>query len=234
MDARTRTIIEMGRRSLAFFVDHKDQVPATLPALIRLRELLARADQLIIQQKSGLGEVRAATVDKRDMRKKLRRTYLPIFTRDGEAAAVERPELARKFELPREALPYLAFRSAVQAILTEAQNQQELLLRHGLVEPAAEVLAKGLADFDRAVERSEAGRRAHVGARAELTAISDELLLKVRQLDGLVRFVFANNAEGLAAWRSSSNIVGPARSSAPTGEGAAPPATPAGQVRPAA
>jgi len=129
----------------------------------------------------------------------------------AEAAGVERPELAKKLELPSEAMPYLAFRSAVQGILTEAQNEKELLARFGMVDPAPSSLAEALGQFDRAVERGLTGRRAHVGARAELTAIADEVLQQVRQLDGLIRFRFANDPESLAAWRSASNTIGPAR-----------------------
>ena len=211
MDARTRTILEMGRRALAFAEAHPEQSPADLPALSRLKEILARADVLIIQQRDGISEVRAATVEKREIRRRIRRTHLPHLSRVAEAAGIERPELAKKLALPSEALPYLAFRSAVQGILTEAQNEKELLARYGMVEPAPSSLGEALGLFDRAVARGVTGRRAHVGARAELEAIADEVLQQVRQLDGLIRFRFANNPEGLATWRSASNIVGPPR-----------------------
>ncbi len=97
----------------------------------------------------------------------------------AEAAGIERPELAKKLALPSEALPYLAFRSAVQGILTEAQNEKELLARFGMVEPAPSGLGEALGQFDRAVERGVSGRRAHVGARAELEAIADEVVQQV-------------------------------------------------------
>jgi len=211
MDARTRTILEMGKRALAFAEVHPEQSPANLPALSRLKEILARSDKLIMQQRDGISEVRAATGEKREIRRKIRRTHLPHLSRVAEAAGVERPELAKKLRLPSEALPYLAFRSAVQGILTEAQNEKELLARFGMVDPAPSALAEVLARFDRAVERGVNGRRAHVGARAELDVIADEVLQQVRQLDGLIRFRCANDAEALASWRSASNTIGPAR-----------------------
>jgi hypothetical protein len=213
----------MGKRALAFAEAHPDQVPGELPPLSRLKELLTRADALIIQQRDGISEVRAATLEKREIRRKIRRTHLPHMSRVAEAAGIERPELAKKLELPSEALPYLAFRSAVQGILTEAQNEKELLMRYGMVESAPVSLADALAQFDRAVERGVSGRRAHVGARAELEAIADEVLQQVRQLDGLIRFRFAKDAEALAAWRSASNTFGPARKAvdtAPVGKAA--------------
>jgi hypothetical protein len=211
MDSRVRRIVEMGKRAFAFFEAHQDPTLASVPALTRLKELLARADQLLLQQRDGISEVRAATAEKRELRRKIRRNHLFLFTRVAEAAAVERPELARKLELPDEALPYLAFRTAVQSILAEAQKEKELLLRYGLVEPALESLAGVAAQFDRAAERGLSGRRAHVGARGELDAIGDEIIQRVRQLDGLVRFKFAENAEARAAWASASNTIGPPR-----------------------
>jgi hypothetical protein len=226
MDGRTRRVVEMGKRVVAFFQDHSEQVPEDLPPLARLKEILARADQLMLQQRDGISEVRAATAEKRDLRRKIRRTHLPYFTRIAEAAGIERPELVKKFELPAAALPYLAFRSAVQGILAETQTQQELLARYGLVDPAPKSLADAVAQFDRAVERGDSGRRAHVGARAELGAIGDEILQRVRQLDGLARFRFAAETEALAAWRSASNTIGPARSSSTAADTDGPPATP--------
>src|SRR3954466_15093768 len=126
MDSRTRRIVELGKRVSSFFADHTDQVPGDLPPLARLNEILAKVEQLMIQQSDGIKEVRSATAQKQEWRRKIRRNHLPQFGRIGEGAGVERPELTKKLELPAEALPYLAFRSAVQAILAEAQNQMEL------------------------------------------------------------------------------------------------------------
>jgi hypothetical protein len=218
----------MGRRALAFAEAHPEQIPGSLPARSRLKEVLTRADELMIQQRDGISEVRAATAEKRVIRRKIRRSHLPLFARVAHAAGGERPELAEKLLPPSEGMPYLAFRSAVQGILTHAQNEKELLLRFGMVEPASASLAAVLGLLDRAIERGDSGRRAHVGARAELTAIANEVMEQVRQLDGLIRFTFANDPEALAAWGSARNIIGPPRS----GGGEAPPA--GGAVKPAA
>jgi hypothetical protein len=228
----------MGRRAFAFFAAHQDQTLASLPAVTRLKQLLDRADQLLLQQRDGIKEVRAATSEKRELRRKIRRNYLAYLARVAEAAAVERPELARKLELPSAALPYLAFRTAVQGIVSEARKEKELLLKHGLVEPALDALAALAAQFDGEVARGLDGRRAHVGARGELEAIGDEIIQQVRQLDGLARFKFAENAESRAAWRSASNTFGPPRSGGQPdgrtgGQSTHPPAQ-GGEAKPAA
>jgi hypothetical protein len=208
----------MGRRALAFFEAHQDKTLATLPAVTRLKQLLDRADQLLLQQRDGINEVRAATSEKRELRRKIRRNYLTYLARVAEAAAVERPELARKLELPSEALPYLAFQTAVHGMVSEAQKEKELLMKYGLVEPALDAIAGLAAQFDQEVDRGINGRRAHVGARGELNAIGDEIIQQVRQLDGLARFKFAEDAEARAAWRSSSNTFGPPQRGSGAGE----------------
>jgi len=225
---------------LAFFEAHQDQTLASLPAVTRLKQLLDRADQLLLQQRDGINEVRAATSEKRELRRKIRRNYLTYLARVAEAAAVERPELARKLELPSEALPYLAFQTAVHGMVSEAQKEKELLMKYGLVEPALDVLATLAAQFDREVDRGVNGRRGHVGARGELDATGDEIIQQVRQLDGLARFKFAENAEAQAAWRSASNTFGPTRGgggeAGTRGSKDVPPATPptTGEIKPAA
>ena len=204
----------MATRALEFSRAHPDQSPSYVAALSRLEASLARAEQLVIQQRDGFSEVRAATRQKENLRRTIRRTHLLHLSRVAEAAGLERPDLEQKFVLAPEATPYMAFRAAARGIATEAQNEKELLINHGLLEPVLESLNQALEQFDRAVERGTVGRRAHVGARAELKAIADEVVQVVRLMDGSNRFRFANDPESLAAWGSASNTFGPARSGA--------------------
>jgi hypothetical protein len=57
-----------------------------------------------------------------------------------------------------------------------------------------------------------AGRQAHVGARAELRAVADEIVQIVRVMDGLNRYRFKNDPNLLASWESASNVVAVPRS----------------------
>jgi hypothetical protein len=59
------------------------------------------------------------------------------------------------------------------------------------------------------VNEKHNGRAAHVGARAELDAVTSEIMLDVRQLDALNRFFFRNDAEALGAWKSARNVAWP-------------------------
>ena len=69
-----------------------------------------------------------------------------------------------------------------------------------------------LTQFEQAVEQGTAGRRTHVGASAELEALAEELVRVVRLMDGANRYRFADDADSLAGWESTSNVIGPPRS----------------------
>jgi hypothetical protein len=73
-------------------------------------------------------------------------------------------------------------------------------------------LAAGAAldKFEQTLNEKHNGRAAHVGARAELEAVTSEIMLIVRQLDALNRFRFRSDAESLAAWKSARDVAWPA------------------------
>ena len=81
--------------------------------------------------------------------------------------------------------------------------------------------------FEAALNEKHAGRTAHVGARAELNAVTAEVMQLVGQLDALNRFRFKKDAEAIGAWRSARNVAWPLND---RGEGA----PEGGTVRPAA
>ena len=211
MNAKTRRKLEMGTRVLNFSRVHPDASPGYAAALSRLEERLTRAQDLAAQQRDGILDVRAATVQKRDLRRLMRGTQLKHLARVAEVAARDVPELATKITLTPRPNTYLGFRTAARGMVAEAQTQKELLVKHGLVDTVLDSLVEALNQFDRAVEQGTDARRSHVGASAELDAVGDEIVQIVNVMDGLNRYRFAKDAESLAAWESSSNIFGPPR-----------------------
>ena len=231
MNAKTRRKIEMGTRALKFSRVHPDSSPGYAAAVASLEELLTRAVQLADRQRDGITDVRAATAKKRELRKTMRRTQLMHLARVARASR-EIPELAQKFALAPEATPYLAFRTVARGIVAEAQTHKELLVKHGLADTVLDSLVQTLNQFDQAIEQGTDGRRAHVGARAELDAVTDEVVQIVKVMDALNRFRFADDAEVLAEWGSDSNTFGPPH---PAGDKPAPATPPPGsEERPAA
>jgi hypothetical protein len=211
MKASVRRTIEMGKRVLNFSVAHPDPSPGYTAALERLQKAVAEADMLAARQEDGQNSRRAATGIKRTLRRKMRRTQLLQLARVAESAANEVPEIAEKFRLTREAVPYLAFRTAARGMLVEGQNQKELLVRHGLLSETLDDLAKLLDKFDLAVDQGTDARRAHVGASADLDALSEELTQVARLLDGINHTRFAEDPDALAQWLSVRNVIGPPR-----------------------
>jgi hypothetical protein len=76
MKSRTRRQIEAGRRALSFSLAHPDPSPGYATTLASLQELLARAEQLITLQRDRIAQVRGATLQKRKLRRIIRRTQL--------------------------------------------------------------------------------------------------------------------------------------------------------------
>lgn len=225
----------MGTRVLNFSRAHPDASPGYAAALSRLEDRLTRADLLATQQREGIFEVRAATARKRDLRRMMQRSQLVHVARVAKVAAKELPELAQKFVLAPDSAAYLAFRTAARSLAAEAQNQKEVLVKHGLADTVLESLVQSLDQFDQAVGQGTDGRRSHVGASAELNAVADEIVQIVKVMGGLNRFRFANDHEALAAWESASNTFGPVHSigSKPTPAPSEPPAAGA-EIKPAA
>ena len=76
----------------------------------------------------------------------------------------------------------------------------------GLSELALTDLKREVAEFEEAIEASQAGRRGHVGASADLDEVSGEVTGLVGILDGLNRHRFRNDSELEAAWESVSRV----------------------------
>ena len=70
-------------------------------------------------------------------------------------------------------------------------------------------LATAVGEYEQTLEATSAGRREHVGARADLKAIAAEISKQLRLLDKVVRYRFGDNPELMGAWESARNVVGP-------------------------
>ena len=127
----------------------------------------------------------------------------------AQGAARENPELAQKFVLRPENMPYLEFQAMARAMLAEAQANKELLVKYGLAETVLAGMDRNVKQFDLNIEQSTEARRGHVGASAELDAIGEQIVHLVNVMDGLNRDRFADTPEVLAEWTSARNVFGP-------------------------
>jgi hypothetical protein len=197
----------MGARALEFCRAHTEGSQGYAAALARLEERLGRAERLAAQQRDGVLQVRAATALKRELRVTLRRTHLQHLAGVAALAAREQPELGLKFVITRDVTSYQAFRTAAHGMAAAATANKELLVRHGLADLVLSSLSETLAQLDQAMDHAVEGRRAHIGASADLATVADEVVLVVKVMDGLNRLRFAQDPERLAAWESASSVV---------------------------
>jgi flagellar biosynthesis chaperone FliJ len=240
MNQRTEVRLIMGQRALEFSRANPSTSPGYATAVQQLEEQLARANQLVEEQRRGIEQVRTATLQKTRYKRALRRSHLAHFAGVAERAATEDPALAQKFDLPRIPTRGLPFRAAARSMVELVEQQKELLAKYGLVEESLQNARQTIDQLDQAVEHGAEGRRVHIGASASLEVVSNEVVRLVKILDGFNRFRFGEQANLLAGWIAAANIIGPPISggrsvSRSGGQGSAPGTAPeAGQVKPAA
>jgi hypothetical protein len=234
MLAKSRRKLDMGMRALEFTRQHPDSSPAFGAAVSRLQERLGRADDLARQQMDGRSAVHVATARKADLRRLMKETHLQHLTSVAVVASVEEPELVQKFLFPRDTNTYRGFQTAATGMAAEAESRKDLLLKHGMAEEVLSGLRVALDQFETVVEQGAAGRLAHVGATAELRAVSEEIVQIVKVMNGLVQVRFANRPELLAAWESASNVAATPKPEEKPSTGTASGGTAPSEVRPAA
>ena len=209
MNAMLRRRLERASRVRDFIRAHRTDGAGEAAALTRLEELVQRADALASQQRAGVVASRAATLQRDDLRRALLTKLLRYLAAVGAVAAKLHPELAALFRLPRTDASNQALLTAARGMLEQATAQKDLLVSQGMSDTLLPDLAAALADFEKTLEATRAGRRDHVGASADLQVVTHDIAEQVRVLDGLVRYRFGNNAELMAAWASARNVLGP-------------------------
>ena len=202
----------------------------------QLEEGITRMQTLAKQQQEGVATAHASTVRRRALRRRVHHELLRHLVTVAGVAAAEQPAMADQFDLPDGNETNEVFRTLARRLLEKGLAQKDLLAKHGLAEKLLEDLGAAVDELDASVTASNEGRREHVGARAELRAMSDELMVLVEMLDGVNRYRFSGNAELQAAWRSARKVVvGPRAAEAATeAPQAVAPQAASGDVRPAA
>lgn len=228
MNKAVRRRLEMAMRARDFSRAHPSADANYAPVLARLEDRVTRLQTLAKQQQGGFLARRSSAERRRGLRRRLQHELLRHLVTVAQVAAEEEPALAEKFRLPATNGPNETFRSLARGMLEQGQAQRELLVRHGLADRLLEDLSEAVDQFDASVAETNQGRRDHVGARAEMDAVSDEVMRLVELLDGLNRYRFVGQAELLAAWGSARRVVAGPR----TGSKEEPPR--AGEEKPAA
>jgi hypothetical protein len=208
MNFSIRRKLDMAARARDFCRTHTDQNPGYTAAVTRLDERLVRANALAQQQLSGQLAVSGAVVNREQLREEIYKT-LGLLAGLARPAAHEEVELTVGFVRPRANSSHQAFLTGARVSAANASAHRDLLVRYGMPETFLDELGAALDSFEQALNDKHNGRAAHVGARAELAAVTSEIMLIIRQLDALNRFRFRNDAELLAAWKSARDVAWP-------------------------
>jgi len=228
MNARTRRQLDMGDKALNFSVAYPDPGPGYASALTSLEQRLARAKQLVETQQQGINQRKAANHRKSELRRQMRQGQLRHLARVAKVAARETNELEGKLVLQSQPRSFRSFRGVAGTMLAEAQTDKGLLVKYGLADSVLDSLVQSLGEFDRMVTVSTEAFRAHVGARAELDVLGEEVVDFVGVMDALNRVRFAKVHAVLEEWEAVSNVIG----HTPSTDEPQPPVT--GAERPAA
>ena len=209
MNAQLRRRLEMAARVRDFLrAQQMDGVGQGL-GLAKLEELLERAENLATKQRSGVAVERSAAKERQEIRHALQPKILGYLSVVGAVAAKQNVELEVQFRMPPANATHQALLTMSRAILEKATAQKELLVKLGMSENVLEELGTALGQYEQTLEATSAGRREHVGARADLKAVAAEISKQLRLLDKVVRYRFGGNPELMGAWDSARNVAGP-------------------------
>src|ERR1041384_2961448 len=198
MRAVVRRILAMAVRVLDFIRANPSTDPSYVAVVSRLGGRLKGADQPAAQERDGLLEERNATARRLELRRTMLHDQLRHLAHVAGLATKERPDLAGRFALPLGNAPHKTFFTAASAMLARAIQETDLFVGLGLGDTFLDDLARNVAEFDEVTTRAHEGRRQHVGARADLDAVPEEIRDRVVVLDGLNRARFRDDADLLA------------------------------------
>lgn len=215
MNKEVRRKLDMAGRVRDFSRLHMSEDPSYAAVLTSFETHHARAEALATQQRAGHITSRAATARRMEIRRTLHENLLPYLVRVGQVVAKTTPEVGQRFEMPTARLNNAAYRTAARAMFDEATAARDRFIAGGMTELFLTDLGEVLDQYDTAVEEAREARIGHIGARAELEAVTEELMELVALLDGLNRYRFRNNAELSAAWVSARNVIGGRQSRSP-------------------
>jgi hypothetical protein len=227
MDTRIRKQLERATRVAEFSREYPSDVAGYEAALARLEERLARADTVAKQFAGGRLARTAAVAERQQLRQGLTAglQLLAGIARTAGQEAIGAPIMIR---YPGPKQNQHEFLGGARLAVETAREREELLVKFGLPAEHLAELAAGLDEFAGFLSRRNEAGRSSVAARAELRAVTKEILSVVRQLHSINRFRFRQDPAALAAWSTSADIrVGP-RKPAVTTQGEAPLALPPG------
>ncbi len=232
MNGQDRRTIQMGTSADTFSDANPDTDAGYVAAAAKLKGLVKGALDAATAQRQGTVAKHNASEQKEQLRRAMLSGPIAHLSHVGKVAAREEPGFGNSYRFRPTAKTYLAFQTAARDMLADAQAHREVLVKHGLAESVLEQFGQLLAQFDAAFAQGDAARTLHIGATADLRALSAQIREIVRVMDGRNRQRFQGDAQLLASWIAARTIVGTPRGTTVQESEGQKPAE--GEVRPAA
>ena len=192
-----------------FAAAHPFTEPAHAALVARFGTVLDLAKAAAVGEQRGRLVSRAATRHRKEVRRELV-SALRYLSQVGEMAAADAPNLASRFPAASIRLANATLLARATTALTLAEEQLEVLGKHGLAPSQVDEFTTLVSRFDAATREALGGRSEHIAARGALAQATDELMDLLRLLDTLYQNRGKSDPKLLAAWLSARNVANPA------------------------
>jgi len=205
MRASVSLRLKMAHRAVDFCLSHPDHEPSRNQVSARLAALLARADALARQQRTGTVTLAAAVAQKAETLKSLRLS-LSAVVGIARAARPTTPGIAISRVMPHKRTDEHSFVTVVRVTTAGATAALSQLAQFGLSDRLLDRLTRELDAYDTALARQRDATAAQVGATADLEVVASAIITVVKNLDAINRSRFHGNPDLKAEWKSSRKV----------------------------
>ncbi|HEX8494244.1 MAG TPA: hypothetical protein VF658_15455 [Pyrinomonadaceae bacterium] len=212
-DADTR-FYEMFLSVHGFNTTQSERIPPRTLAhdlFANLTRIISELDRHTATQVSGKRAAQESTTSKAAARAELYYD-LDAIRRTARAASYTIPGLEDKFRFSTRMKDQDLLATA-RAFLADAEPYKDEFIRRGLPANFLDDLRADIAAFEQAITRKLRGRETHVTSSAAIDDLIDEGVRTVRELDPIMRNMFAAEPAILAAWLSAIHVERPPRRS---------------------
>jgi len=208
MDGLITMRLEMGGQVLAHSKAHPSDDPNHTALVVRLEDRHTRGLALTQQAVDGEFTVHSSVRGKEELKQVIRQ-HLMALNGVAQLASVEQAGIEVLIQVPPAGRAHSKFLAVTRVMLGRVTENSDIFRRHGLPDTfVAEVTA--LTDqYERAVRTKQSGTQTHVGANADLEAVTMEIMRIAKALDRLNRVRFRKDPERLATWKSARDMPWP-------------------------
>ena len=175
----------------------------------QLGEVVEALRAQALDQSQGRSSVRESSAGKSAARDELLRR-MEAISRTARVIAYATPGLDNKFRMPRgvgdQKLLILA-----RSFAGDAEPLKAEFVKRGVGANFIQELNEEAVEFDAAINQKVQHRGKHVVATAAIDELIERGVRLARELDALVRNIFAEDASARAAWESASHVERPTR-----------------------